>query len=170
MLPRLHSLRCLSRALASAPRRGVHEYFQYTGAICGTVNDSYPQYSGRFKEPDVPINLKKAEEEHRLYVEQLKKLLPGKVLQNPPDNRFPDQIFIQDPALVYHGIALLGRSNSPPRVCEKYLVKQALEEMGFNEIHEMKRPDAYLDGGDVLFTGREFIVGLSSRTNKASNK
>ena len=24
-----------------------------------------------------------------------------------------------------------------------------------------------MDGGDVLFTGREFFVGLSSRTNKA---
>ena len=25
---------------------------------------------------------------------------------------------------------------------------------------------AYMDGGDVLFTGREFFVGISSRTNK----
>lgn len=25
---------------------------------------------------------------------------------------------------------------------------------------------ARMDGGDVLFTGREFFVGLSSRTNK----
>ncbi len=27
---------------------------------------------------------------------------------------------------------------------------------------------AYMDGGDVLFTGRELFVGLSSRTNKKS--
>jgi N-dimethylarginine dimethylaminohydrolase len=28
-------------------------------------------------------------------------------------------------------------------------------------------PSVKLDGGDVLFTGREILVGLSSRTNQA---
>ncbi len=31
----------------------------------------------------------------------------------------------------------------------------------------MVDPAVKLDGGDVLFTGREILVGLSSRTNKA---
>lgn len=34
-------------------------------------------------------------------------------------------------------------------------------------IVEMADESARLDGGDVLFTGREFFVGLSSRTNEA---
>ncbi|GCC21489.1 hypothetical protein chiPu_0019961 [Chiloscyllium punctatum] len=44
-------------------------------------------------------------------------------------------------------------------------VKQTLERLKFN-IVEMKDETATLDGGDVLFTGKEFFVGLSSRTNQ----
>lgn len=32
---------------------------------------------------------------------------------------------------------------------------------------EIADPNATLDGGDVLFTGKEFFVGLSQRTNEA---
>ena len=34
-------------------------------------------------------------------------------------------------------------------------------------IAEVTDPKATLDGGDVLFTGREFFVGISPRTNEA---
>jgi len=34
-------------------------------------------------------------------------------------------------------------------------------------IVELSDPNATIDGGDVLFTGREFFVGLSTRTNIA---
>ncbi|RWS26773.1 N(G):N(G)-dimethylarginine dimethylaminohydrolase 1-like protein, partial [Leptotrombidium deliense] len=34
-------------------------------------------------------------------------------------------------------------------------------------IVEIADPKATLDGGDVLFTGREFFVGISKRTNEA---
>nr|XP_023648578.1 N(G),N(G)-dimethylarginine dimethylaminohydrolase 1-like isoform X2 [Paramormyrops kingsleyae]XP_023648579.1 N(G),N(G)-dimethylarginine dimethylaminohydrolase 1-like isoform X2 [Paramormyrops kingsleyae] len=43
-------------------------------------------------------------------------------------------------------------------------MKSALQELNF-KIVEMKDDTATLDGGDVLFTGREFFVGLSKRTN-----
>uniref|UniRef100_A0A8C2CU84 Dimethylargininase n=1 Tax=Cyprinus carpio TaxID=7962 RepID=A0A8C2CU84_CYPCA len=44
-------------------------------------------------------------------------------------------------------------------------VKAALTELGLN-IVEMTDESATLEGGDVLFTGREFFVGLSKRTNQ----
>lgn len=44
-------------------------------------------------------------------------------------------------------------------------MKEALEKLQLN-IVEMKDENATLDGGDVLFTGREFFVGLSKRTNQ----
>ncbi|ROL01487.1 N(G),N(G)-dimethylarginine dimethylaminohydrolase 1 [Anabarilius grahami] len=44
-------------------------------------------------------------------------------------------------------------------------MKDALTELGLN-IVEMTDESATLDGGDVLFTGREFFVGLSKRTNQ----
>ncbi|KAF5923598.1 hypothetical protein HPG69_010993 [Diceros bicornis minor] len=55
--------------------------------------------------------------------------------------------------------------------CQQYeenlvdMVKEALEKLQLN-IVEMKDENATLDGGDVLFTGREFFVGLSKRTNQ----
>ncbi|XP_019692912.1 N(G),N(G)-dimethylarginine dimethylaminohydrolase 1 isoform X3 [Prionailurus viverrinus] len=45
------------------------------------------------------------------------------------------------------------------------MMKEALEKLQLNLV-EMKDENATLDGGDVLFTGREFFVGLSKRTNQ----
>ncbi|KAL7859070.1 hypothetical protein SRHO_G00142170 [Serrasalmus rhombeus] len=44
-------------------------------------------------------------------------------------------------------------------------MKKALTDLDLN-IVEMADESATLDGGDVLFTGREFFVGLSKRTNR----
>ncbi|XP_061884194.1 N(G),N(G)-dimethylarginine dimethylaminohydrolase 1 isoform X2 [Entelurus aequoreus] len=44
-------------------------------------------------------------------------------------------------------------------------MKAALKELNLNVV-EMTDESATLDGGDVLFTGREFFVGLSKRTNQ----
>ncbi|XP_044157980.1 N(G),N(G)-dimethylarginine dimethylaminohydrolase 1 isoform X2 [Bufo gargarizans] len=44
-------------------------------------------------------------------------------------------------------------------------VKKALQDLQMNVV-EMTDETATLDGGDVLFTGREFFVGLSKRTNQ----
>ncbi|KAI4880764.1 hypothetical protein NFI96_027236 [Prochilodus magdalenae] len=44
-------------------------------------------------------------------------------------------------------------------------MKKALADLDLN-IVEMADDTATLDGGDVLFTGREFFVGLSKRTNR----
>ncbi|XP_060793753.1 N(G),N(G)-dimethylarginine dimethylaminohydrolase 1 isoform X2 [Neoarius graeffei] len=44
-------------------------------------------------------------------------------------------------------------------------MKDALKELGLN-IVEITDELATLDGGDVLFTGQEFFVGLSKRTNQ----
>ncbi|XP_059839695.1 N(G),N(G)-dimethylarginine dimethylaminohydrolase 1 isoform X3 [Hypanus sabinus] len=43
--------------------------------------------------------------------------------------------------------------------------KKVLTQLGLN-IVEMVDETATLDGGDILFTGKEFFVGLSNRTNQ----
>lgn len=148
--------------------RKVHQFFQYTRAVIGSVNDRFATGAIRFEEPQTPIDVEKARAHHSNYVKHLRKTLPGKIFQIPADSRFPDQVFTEDPAVVYDGTALLTRMRAPSRSGEKDAMKHALEEMGFNNIHEMRNPAAYLDGGDVLFTGREFLVGLSTRTNKVA--
>ncbi len=43
-------------------------------------------------------------------------------------------------------------------------MKEAVTKLGLNVV-EMTEPGR-MDGGDVLFTGREFFVGQSARTNE----
>ncbi|CDQ60861.1 unnamed protein product [Oncorhynchus mykiss] len=53
---------------------------------------------------------------------------------------------------------------NPVCLCTEAM-RRALKELDLN-IVEMSDENATLDGGDVLFTGREFFVGLSKRTNQ----
>ncbi len=151
----------------SLPRRQLHEYFRYSRAIVGSLNNRFAQDAVRFNEPAEPINMARARKQHANYIQQLRTLIPGKIVQIPPEDEFPDQVYVEDPAVVYDGIALLTKMRAKTRAGEKERMEQALGEMGL-PIYELKSPDATLDGGDVLFTGREFFVGLSSRTNAVS--
>ena len=170
MLSRLAQIRMLSsRRLVSGltPKRQVHdiaEYFRYTRAIVCDVNQRLVKDALRFDEPVEPISFEKAKRDHANYVQQVRNLLPGKIVQIPTDETFPDQVFVEDPAVVYDGTALLTNMRAPSRAGEKVRMRRALEELGL-PISEMTREGAHLDGGDVLFTGREFLIGLSSRTN-----
>ncbi|XP_061680993.1 N(G),N(G)-dimethylarginine dimethylaminohydrolase 1 isoform X2 [Syngnathoides biaculeatus] len=58
-----------------------------------------------------------------------------------------------------------GAAKQRPALLKTEAVKGALKELNLN-IVEMADENATLDGGDVLFTGREFFVGLSKRTNQ----
>uniref|UniRef100_A0A8C0IJ99 Dimethylarginine dimethylaminohydrolase 1 n=2 Tax=Chelonoidis abingdonii TaxID=106734 RepID=A0A8C0IJ99_CHEAB len=60
---------------------------------------------------------------------------------------------------------IMGESRYVLRPTFVDAMKRALESLNLN-IVEMTDENATLDGGDVLFTGREFFVGLSKRTNQ----
>lgn len=111
---------------------------------------------------NVPIDFAKATSEHCNYVKALQQVgLDVSVLD--PDESLPDCVFVEDPAVVVEGKALITNPGHPNRKAERFALKQALEDLGI-ETSTMEGP-AELDGGDVLFTGREFFVGLSKRTN-----
>lgn len=76
---------------------------------------------------------------------------------------------IHSPISIYiHHHFLSWCAGHESRRGERVAVKEALEKLSALKVVEMKEP-AYMDGGDVLFTGREFFVGLSERTNQVSN-
>ena len=58
----------------------------------------------------------------------------------------------------------MNQSGHSSRRGETNLIRETIVSVGLNVV-EMKDPGT-MDGGDVLFTGREFFVGLSSRTNE----
>ena len=88
----------------------------------------------------------------------------------PIDEKYPDSVFVEDPVFVLDGTALLTQMSCPSRAGEKRLMRQTLEQhgdqLGITAIQEMTTPGAYLDGGDIVFTGSEILIGLSSRSNE----
>lgn len=117
-------------------------------------------------EPSEAIDLEKAKKDHAVYVNELKKLIP-RVVQIPPDEEFPDMVYVEDPTVVLDGKGFITNMTAPSRKKETRLMRPVLEELGLQVI-EADDPEAQIDGGDVIFTGREFLVGLSRRTNAVS--
>uniref|UniRef100_A0A8C1NIW3 Dimethylarginine dimethylaminohydrolase 1 n=1 Tax=Cyprinus carpio TaxID=7962 RepID=A0A8C1NIW3_CYPCA len=111
------------------------------------------------------VDLLKVQEEYEEYVSVLKHRLGLEVLELPADEALPDCVFVEDAAVVCGDTALVCRPGAQSRRRETEAVKAALTELGLN-IVEMTDESATLEGGDVLFTGREFFVGLSKRTNQ----
>lgn len=71
------------------------------------------------------------------------------------------RVHVQLPAIIT--ACLQGH---PSRREETRAIKEAAQRLGLKTIEMVGR--ATMDGGDVLFTGREFFVGLSTRTNQVS--
>ena len=82
----------------------------------------------------------------------------------PPDERYPDSCFMQDPALVIDGKAIIARPGAPSRRGEELLVAPLLGPH-FPTIH-IEAPGT-LEGGDVLVLPDRVYVGDSDRTNQA---
>lgn len=89
------------------------------------------------------------------------------MIELPPDESLPECPFVEDCAVVCNGIALICRPGDPNRAQEVEAVRAVLKKELDLPLAEIADPNARLDGGDVLFTGREFFVGLSKWTNEA---
>lgn len=76
-------------------------------------------------------------------------------------------MFVEDIAVVCNGTALVTKPGHPTREKEVEYMRSILKNELELPVIEIQDPKATLDGGDVLFTGKEFFVGLSGRTNQA---
>ncbi len=76
---------------------------------------------------------------------------------------FPDSVFVEDPALVFPGAAILLRPGTAARGGETAAIQDALEQQ-FECIYAIP-PGCFVEGGDVLVTPSKVMIGLSSRTN-----
>ncbi|KAM6962712.1 N(G),N(G)-dimethylarginine dimethylaminohydrolase 1 isoform 1-T1 [Aplochiton taeniatus] len=135
----------------------------FTHAVVRAIPSSLAKEALRTNKLDV--DLAKAHREHEVYVGVLKEKLGLKVIELPADESLPDCVFVEDAAVVCGDTALITRPGAESRIKETVAMKQALKDLDL-KIVEMTDETATLDGGDVLFTGREFFVGLSKRTNQ----
>lgn len=139
------------------------KFGHYTHAVVRGVPSSLATEALRMAEAEV--DLARAVQEHADYVEVMKTKLGLEVVELPADESMPDCVFVEDTAVVCGNTALITRPGAESRRPETELMKETLKKLNLNVV-EMKDESAILDGGDVLFTGQEFFVGLSKRTNQ----
>ncbi|MEL6289918.1 MAG: arginine deiminase family protein [Pseudomonadota bacterium] len=85
------------------------------------------------------------------------------VIALPPLDAFPDSVFVEDAALCLPQGAVVMRPGAPTRLGEAGLMAPTLREI-YNDVREIDAP-ACIEGGDILVTGQEVLVGTSARTN-----
>jgi len=101
--------------------------------------------------------------EHRAYVAALRAArLAVDVL--PPQEDFPDSVFVEDPAIAVPEGAILMRPGAPSRLGEREAMRDALKKH-FGHVPELQEGEL-ADGGDVLMTPHTIFIGLSKRTNR----
>ncbi|XP_077306443.1 N(G),N(G)-dimethylarginine dimethylaminohydrolase 1 isoform X1 [Lithobates pipiens] len=135
-----------------------------THAIVRSIPDSLRQQALRTADSG-EVDTARARREHELYTRVLRDKLGLQVIELEADSSMPDAPFVEDIAVVLNETALVTRPGAASRRKEVEGVKKALQDLQLNVV-EMTDENATLDGGDVLFTGREFFVGLSKRTNQ----
>jgi len=87
------------------------------------------------------------------------------VLELPPDESSPTSVFPDHCTVVVNGVALMCRPALGDRQADVDSVRAVLKkELGLTVV-ELDSPRANLNGSDVLFTGKEFFVGISKQTN-----
>lgn len=120
------------------------------------------------------IDITEAQRQHAALVTAVRSLGLD-VLELPPDESNAASVFTQDLAVVLNGIALMCRPSACPgdgksanrvRQIEVDTMRSVLKkELNQTIVDPRWSSSALLSGSDVLFTGREFFVGLSDHTN-----
>jgi dimethylargininase len=100
--------------------------------------------------------------EHGEYVRALEECgLEVDVL--PPLEKYPDSLFVEDPALVFGKMAILLRPGAPTRFAEAREIEAPLRER-FERVLSMSV--GFADGGDMLLSPKGLFIGLSGRTDR----
>ena len=80
-----------------------------------------------------------------------------------PLEAFPDSVFVEDSALCLPEGAIAMRPGAPSRLGEAAAMAPELARF-YGEIRHIQGP-GFIEGGDVLVTEREILVGKSARTD-----
>ena len=101
---------------------------------------------------------------HAAYVAALREAGVA-VTELPPAPGFPDAQFVEDTALCLPQGVVLMRPGAPSRMGEVDAIAPVLAGL-FPAVRRIGGP-GHVEAGDILWTGREVLVGLSARTDAA---
>ena len=101
---------------------------------------------------------------HAAYVAALRET-GAKVIELAPLEAYPDSVFVEDTALCLPEGAVVMRPGAPSRLGEAAAMAPHLRAL-YREVRTISGPGT-IEGGDILTTGREILVGRSARTDAA---
>lgn len=101
---------------------------------------------------------------HAAYVAALR-ATGATVIELDAAENFPDSIFVEDTALCLREGAVVMRPGAPSRLGEAAEMAPHLRTL-YGEVVEIMGP-GFIEGGDILVTDREILVGRSARTDAA---
>ncbi|UWQ57687.1 dimethylarginine dimethylaminohydrolase [Leisingera caerulea] len=110
--------------------------------------------------PDLESMLKA----HAAYVAALRST-GAEVIELDPLEAYPDAQFVEDTALCLPQGAILMRPGAPSRLGEVAEMAPTLR-VCYDDVRAVTGP-GHIEGGDILVTGREILVGRSDRTDAA---
>lgn len=109
-----------------------------------------------------PIDLARAQEQHRAYEKLLEKL-GANVVSLPAEHELPDSMFVEDPAIVLDELAVIMPLGTESRRREAESISRAITP--YRHLVHIKLPGT-MEGGDILRVGRVIYAGLSRRTSE----
>lgn len=91
-------------------------------------------------------------------------------ITNPPPNppTCTPSVFVEDTALCLPDVAVIMRPGAPTRLDETTHIAPHLHNLyPIGCVEAVDGPTSFIEGGDILTTGREILVGRSARTSAA---
>lgn len=110
-------------------------------------------------------DLARMQAHHDAYIAALK-ATGATVIDLPPLDAFPDSVFVEDTALCLAEGAVILRPGAPSRLGEAAEMAPHLRAL-YRRVVEISGTDSFIEGGDILVTETEILVGRSARTNAA---
>lgn len=110
-------------------------------------------------------DLARMQAHHAAYIATLRET-GATVVELPPLEAYPDSVFVEDTALCLPQGAVVMRPGAPSRLGEAAEMAPHLKAL-YAEVVAITGPDSFIEGGDILVTEREILVGRSARTNAA---
>jgi len=138
----------------------AHRSYQFTHAVCRSPGESVSDglRQGNSENPDPSL----FQTQHAGYVKALEQSgLSVTVL--PPLEEFPDSVFVEDPVLMVSDTAIILRPGAASRRGEADAMRSSLSAHA-SSIIELPG-DSSIDGGDILMSDDQALVGLSERTS-----
>lgn len=105
------------------------------------------------------------QQHHAAYIAALRST-GAEVIELEATEAFPDSVFVEDTALCLPEGAVVMRPGAPTRLGEAAEMAPHLQKL-YGKLLRISGADSFIEGGDILTTETEILVGRSARTNEA---